>query len=102
MNQTIEARMQYIDNELKAIRKELEESLGGYRDKADPLANYNLHTANPHLPVWDVTTYYRKGCLVKWPDGSIMKAKSNTIANIEDWYDPTKCDIHGNIVEIIK
>lgn len=31
MNQTIEARMQYIENELKQIRKELEESLGRYK-----------------------------------------------------------------------
>lgn len=31
MNQTIEARMQYIEDELKAIRKELEESLGRYK-----------------------------------------------------------------------
>lgn len=33
MNQTIEARMQYVEQELKAIRKELEESLGRYKDK---------------------------------------------------------------------
>lgn len=31
MNQTIEARMQYIEDELKVIRKELEESLGMYK-----------------------------------------------------------------------
>ena len=34
MNQSIEARMQHIENELKAIRKELEESLGMYKDKS--------------------------------------------------------------------
>lgn len=99
MNQTIEERMQYIEDELKAIRKELEDSLRRYRDKEDPLANYNLHTSNPNLSFWNVMTYYREGCLVKWPDGSIMKAKSNTIANTEDWYDPSKYDDHGNIVK---
>lgn len=31
MNQTIEARMQHIENEIKAIRKELDESLGMYK-----------------------------------------------------------------------
>lgn len=31
MNQSIEARMQYIEGELKAIRKELEEGLGMYK-----------------------------------------------------------------------
>lgn len=30
MNQSIEARMQYIEDELKVIREELEESLGRY------------------------------------------------------------------------
>lgn len=102
MNQTIEDRMQAVEDQLKEIRKELEESLARYKDKEDPLANYNLHTANPNLPVWDASTYYREGCLVKWPDGGIMKAKINTISNIEDWYDPAKCDIHGNMVEKIK
>lgn len=34
MNQSIEARMQHIENELKEIRKELEEGLGMYKDKS--------------------------------------------------------------------
>ena len=33
MNQTFEQRIQSIENELKEIRKELEESLARYRDK---------------------------------------------------------------------
>lgn len=42
MNQSIEARMQYVEDELRVIRKELEESLGMYKDKGwlslkDPL-----------------------------------------------------------------
>ena len=42
MNQTIEQRMQVVENELKEIRKELEESLARYKDKGwlslkDPL-----------------------------------------------------------------
>lgn len=32
MNQTIEQRMQAVENELKQIRKELEESLARYKD----------------------------------------------------------------------
>lgn len=31
MNQSIETRMKYIEDELKQIRKELEESLGRYK-----------------------------------------------------------------------
>lgn len=31
MNQTIEERMQYVEDQLKQIRKELEESLGMYK-----------------------------------------------------------------------
>ena len=36
MNQIIEQRMQAIENELKEIRKELEESLARYKDKSYP------------------------------------------------------------------
>ena len=42
MNQTIEDRMQAVEDELKTIRKELEESLARYKDRGwlslkDPL-----------------------------------------------------------------
>lgn len=36
MNQTIEERMQAVEDELKEIRKELEESLARYKDKSYP------------------------------------------------------------------
>jgi len=34
MNQTIDDRMQAVENELKEIRKELEDSLARYKDKS--------------------------------------------------------------------
>lgn len=36
MNQSIEQRMQTVEDELKQIRKELEESLARYKDKHYP------------------------------------------------------------------
>lgn len=46
MNQTIEQRMQAVEDELKEIRKELEESLVRYKNKHYPFnANLDLRTA---------------------------------------------------------
>lgn len=42
MNQTIEQRMQSIENELKELRKELEESLARYKQNQFPFTNGDI------------------------------------------------------------
>lgn len=42
MNQTIEERMQSIEDQLKEIRKELEESLARYKQSQYPITNGDI------------------------------------------------------------
>lgn len=42
MNQTIEQRMQSIEDQLKEIRKELEESLARYKQSQYPFTNGDI------------------------------------------------------------
>lgn len=42
MNQTIEQRMQSIEDQLKEIRKELEESLARYKQREYPFTNGDI------------------------------------------------------------
>lgn len=53
-------------------------------------------------PYWDATTFYPEGFVVRWSDGTIVKAKQTTCGNPADWYDPTKVDKYGNVVEFIE
>lgn len=94
MNQTFEQRIQAIENELKEIRKELEESLARYKQSEYPFKS-------GYIPHYDFTRHYRKGNIVKWVDGIEMKAKCDTVGNSGDWYDPTRYDEYGNILEAV-
>jgi len=47
MNQTIEERMQSIEDQLKEIRKELEESLARYKQIHYPFTDYTWPTPYP-------------------------------------------------------
>ena len=47
MNQTFEQRIQSIENELKEIRKELEESLARYKQSQYPFTDYDWSTPYP-------------------------------------------------------
>lgn len=42
MNQTIEQRMQSVEDQLKEIRKELEESLARYKQSQYPFTNTDI------------------------------------------------------------
>lgn len=102
MNQTIEERIQSIEDQLKEIRKELEESLARYKQSQYPFTNGDISKFRSrsigNIPEYDVTVYYQKGTVVKWPDGIEMKSKCNTICNDGDWYDPTRYNEYGNII----
>lgn len=50
MNQSIEARMQYIEDELKQIRKELEESLLRYKN---PIISPDVLKLKDSKCLWD-------------------------------------------------
>lgn len=51
---------------------------------------------------WDATTFYPEGAVVRWHDGTIVKAKETTCGNPDDWYNPEKVDKFGNVVEFIE
>lgn len=51
-------------------------------------------------PYWDATTFYPEGCVVRWSDGTIVKARETTCGNPDDWYDPEKVDKYGRAVEM--
>lgn len=108
MNQTFEQRIQSIENELKEIRKELEESLAryntSYKQNHYPFTNGDISQFRSgvigDIPQYEISTYYRKGSVVKWADGVEMKAKCNTVGSTSDWYDPTKYNDHGCLLEL--
>ena len=103
MNQTFEQRMQSIENELKEIRKELEDSLVLYKQRDYPFTNGDISKfrsgAIGDVPEYDITMYYRKGSVVKWVDGVEMKAKCDTVGSTSDWYDPIKYNKYGFLLE---
>lgn len=50
-------------------------------------------------PYWDATTFYPEGFVVRWSDGTIVKAKQTTCGNPDDWYDPEGVDKYENALE---
>lgn len=103
MNQTFEQRIQSIEDQLKEIHKELEESLALYKQREYPFTNGDISKFRSGvigvIPEYDISTYYRKGSVVKWVDGVEMKAKCDTVGSTSDWYDPTKYNEHGYLLE---
>lgn len=53
-------------------------------------------------PYWDATTFYPEGFVVRWSDGTIVKAKQTTCGNPNDWYDPERVDKYGRAVEFVE
>jgi hypothetical protein len=96
MNITIEERMDNIEQQLQEIKKELEESLNRYK------VSQTFPFTNGDISHWDAAVFYPEGSLVKWFDGTIVKAKSDTCGSTDDWYDPRKVDKYGNLLGEVK
>lgn len=83
-------KLELLDKQLRQLRKELEDDLLKYKDKGWLSSDFNY---------WDATVFYQEGSIVKWHDGSIVKAKLDTCGNPDDWYDPQKVDQYGRLME---
>lgn len=52
------------------------------------------------VPHWSAVTVYPEGSIVQWYDGTIVKSKYTVCGGSPgDWYDPTKTDKYGNLVD---